>query len=102
MHSVASNYVLLLIIAMTYLLRHVWAGTPLKHVQARTPSSPPGNQTLSRHDVICQHLTKNTDVIYPSAWLGNPPLEHVCARTPQLVNQTLSKHDVIWQRTVTI
>ena len=44
---------MLLKIAMTYLLGHVWAGiTPLEHVRARTPLAV--NQTLSRHYAIWQ------------------------------------------------
>ena len=58
---------LLLIIAMTYNLGHVWAGLP-----------PPVNQTLSRHDVIWQPtVTIYSDDIYLRACLGRTPPPHL-------------------------
>ena len=42
---------------MTYLLGDVWAGTP-SNMFGHVP--PTVNQTLSIHDVIWQHLTKNS------------------------------------------
>ena len=50
---------MLLIIAMTYILGHVWAGTPHSNMFKYVPA-PPVNQTLSRHVVIWQHLTQNS------------------------------------------